>query len=207
MVLYLEQHGQGPRRVAGRKDDRHARIADRDLLAVHRHDVALRLAVRVLVHRLFDHLPIAFTEHDPGAVMVLHQLGATVMVAVGVTDDHVFDGSWVEAELSQSAHDGLLGRIVEKRIDQDDAFTRDESPGRVIFRADEIEVVEHLRGVDVPGFPRRRRTGCDIAAGRGLRRHAETGKRAGEIESGCGLGRRETGLDLVGRLRGSAGNA
>ena len=67
-----------------------------------------------------------------------------------------------------------------------------------ILRADEIEVVEHLGGLGVPGLARRR------GAGRASRPGAVCGgcrarERAGIIEAGRGLCRREMGIDAIRR--------
>ncbi len=171
-----------------------------------RHDVALGLAVRESVDRAFNEFPVRLAHDEARLEAILHQLGAADMVAVGVADDDVFDVGRIEAELLQAADDRFLRIVVVERVDQDDAFARGQRPGRVDLGADEIEIVEHLGRVGVPGGARRRRRRRDIRAGRGLRQRRIAGERAGEVELGRGLGAGQERIDRVGGLlrRGGA---
>ena len=83
---------------------------------------------------------------------------------MGVADDDVFHLARIEAELLQAADDGLLRRIVVQRVDQDDAVAGGQRPGRMNLGADEIEVVEHLGGIGVPGARAGGGGGRDVAA-------------------------------------------
>ncbi len=177
--------------MAGRVHERHARVAERDLLPVGRDDVARGLALRIGVLHLVEPVPIRAAQHDARLEAVLHHARAADVVAVAVADDDGLHVGRIEPELLQAADDRLLRIVVVERVDQDDAFARGQRPGRMDARADEVEIVEHLAGLGVPLRARRRRRRRDVAAGRGLRRDAEADERAGEIESGRCLGRRE----------------
>src|SRR5215467_6007161 len=65
------------------------------------------------------------------------------------------------------------------------------------FRADEIEIVEHLRGLGKPGGAIRRRWRTHVRAWSRLRCDADASERAGEIESRRRLGGRQVGFDRV----------
>src|SRR6267142_643935 len=108
--------------MAGCQHQRHGCVAERDLLIVGRHDIALGPAVRILVDGFLDRIPIGTAHDDAGAETLLHQLGAADMIAVGMGDDDVFHRRGIEPELLQAADDRLLGGVVVEGVDQDDAF-------------------------------------------------------------------------------------
>ena len=97
----------------------------------------------------------------------------------------------IEAELLQPADDQLLGVVGKDRIDEDDAVARRQRPGRVQLPADEIQVVEDLRGFGVPRVARRRAGGVGDVAGQrvgrvlaaALRQQARAGEGAEEVEA------------------------
>src|SRR5712671_2879453 len=183
--------------MTGRQHERHGCVAERYLLIVGRRNVALGFAVWILVDGFLNRIPIGAAHDDSGAKTLLHQLGAADMVAVGMGDDDVFHRGRIEPEFPQGAHDRLLGGIVVERIDQDDALAARQRPGRMDFRADEIEIIEYLRGLGEPGGAVGRRRRTHVRARGRLRRNADTGERAGEIEPRRRLGRRQVGVDGV----------
>src|SRR5262245_26059178 len=87
------------------------------------------------------------------------------MIAVTVTDDGVLDLPGIQSELLQSACNFLFDRIIEDRVDNDDALRGRHGPGRVLQLADEVQVVENLLRIPIPLFSRPSLT----LGGRGLR--------------------------------------
>ena len=55
------------------------------------------------------------------AERVLQELRAARVIAVAVADDHVLDLRRIEPELLQPADHFVLDRVVEDRVDEDDA--------------------------------------------------------------------------------------
>src|SRR5215213_4354568 len=78
------------------------------------------------------------------------------MIAVAVADNRVLDLRRIQSEFLQPVDDLGLDRVVENRIDQDDAVRRVDGPRRIFGLSDEVQVVEHLDRLRVPLFPRRR---------------------------------------------------
>ena len=74
-------------------------------------------------------------------------------------DEDVLDVPRIEAEPLHAADDQLLRVVGKNRIEQDDALARRQRPGRVQFPADEVEVVEHLCRIRIPGVARGRAGG------------------------------------------------
>ena len=139
--------------MARRGDDLNRGVADRELHAVGADGVALRLAARA-VRRLVDGIPIRTAVHEVRRRhLVLKESRAAVVVAVGVRNDDVLDLVDVEAKFPHPACDLVRRRVVEERLEDDDAFAADESPGVVDLGAEEIEVVGDLRGLGVPRGP------------------------------------------------------
>ena len=85
-----------------------------------------------------------------GAVALLHECRALVVVVVAVRDQHIFHVGRIEAHLLEAADDLVLDGVVVERVDEDGAGTGGERPGRVLFRAEEVEVVENLGRLRVP---------------------------------------------------------
>jgi hypothetical protein len=133
---------------------------------------------------------------------VLHQFGAADMVAMGMTNDDVFDVVGIEAELLQTSDDRFVGRVFVKRIDQDNALAGGERPGRMDLGADEIKIVEHLGRLGEPGLARRSRSRRHVAPRCCLRRNANARERAGEIEARRCFRGRQVGFDSVACRRG-----
>src|SRR5262245_1618206 len=67
-----------------------------------------------------------------------------------MADQHVLDRARIEAEGGHALYHLRLDRIVEERIDDDDAFARRQRPRGVNSGADEIEVVEDFVWPRVP---------------------------------------------------------
>src|SRR5688572_32670299 len=88
-----------------------------------------------------------------------------MVIGMRMRDDGVADRRRIEPELLQPTGDLVFDRVVEQRVDQDDALRRRHSPCGVFALADEVEVVEDLHGLRVPG----RAVGCrgDLASAAG----------------------------------------
>jgi hypothetical protein len=73
------------------------------------------------------------------------------MIAVGMTDDHVFDVVRIELQLNKTVDDFRLGCPCKVRVDNDEARAGTQCPGGMLPRAEPIEVVKHLvrRGIPV----------------------------------------------------------
>src|SRR5665213_248333 len=95
------------------------------------------------------------------------------MISMAVADDGVFDRRGIEAERAQSADHFVFDRVVEDRVDEDDALGRRDRPDRVLGLPEEVEVVEHLHRLGVPVVARERRlrggARSGSASGRGSR--------------------------------------
>ena len=85
--------------MARRQKNGDGGIAQGHLLAVGRDDVALGHPARHVV-RLGDGIPVGRAHDDARAIFVLQHLGAFVMIAMAVADDHIFDGGGIEAQAS-----------------------------------------------------------------------------------------------------------
>ena len=203
-VQHREGVGQRARRMAGSEPDGHGRLAERDLHAVGGDDVALRRHRLVPVRILRNQIPVGPAHDDARAVPSLQHLGAADVVAMGVGDDDILDVLRIEAELLHPADDQFLGVVGKDRVEEDDPVARRQRPGRVELAADEVEIVEDLGGLGVPGVTRRRAGGVrDVArhvvAGvfaAALRQQARSDQGAEELEAGRSLGRLQRSLDL-----------
>jgi hypothetical protein len=94
------------------------------------------------------------------------------MVAVTMAHEHVFDVSRIESQFREPAHDFIFDGIGIQRIDHDDPRRRDDRPGGMLARADEIQVVEDFDRLRVP-----------------LRTIRHAGSRQSRAWYGCGLRR------------------
>ena len=80
-----------------------------------------------------------------GIEFLLQVIGAAVVIAMGVADDHVFDVCGIELQLLQSTLDVLLSLAgIIERVDDDDALRGLHRPGAGPVIADEIELVHRL---------------------------------------------------------------
>src|SRR5690606_26293612 len=73
------------------------------------------------------------------------------VVVVAVGDDHIADVLGLQAELADSADNGALDIVLKAGVDEDDAFACGKRPGRRAGVSDEIEIVEHARGLGCRG--------------------------------------------------------
>src|SRR5262245_43253586 len=104
------------------------------------------------------------------------------VITVRVADDHVLDVFWIETELGQSVDDFVFYRIVEQRVDDDDAGRCVDGPCGVLGLPQVIQVVEHLHRLGVPFGPLGRRSrGCRPCP-RGLRGGAFLGRHIQAVE-------------------------
>src|SRR5437667_2311775 len=126
------------------------------------------------------------------------------MIGMSVGDEDILDVLWIETDLLHPAHDQFLGVVGKDRVDENDPLARRQSPRRVNLTADEVEVVEDLRGFGVPAFPRRRTRRVRNVAWHGvvavfataLRQQARSDEGTEKLEPGRSLGRLERGPDL-----------
>ena len=137
-------------------------------------DVALRHAAHGIGRALQRRVPVQRAHDDFRAVPALQERGALVVIAVRVADEHVLDVVRIEAERLHAVDDLGVDRVIEQRVDYDDALARRERPGGVDQRAHEVEVVEHLVGLRVPRRPIGHRT-----------RAGERGRLSGGEVVGC----------------------
>ena len=72
------------------------------------------------------------------------------MIAVGMTDNQVFDVVRIELQLNKPVDDFRFGCPRKVRVDNDEARTRAQCPGGMLPRAKPIEVVKHLVRGGVP---------------------------------------------------------
>ncbi len=88
--------------MAWHRDDQNGGITHGDLHPVGAHHVVLRFASRV-VGRFVDGLPV-FRAVDQvyARDLVLQQLGAAIMVGMGVRKNDIFDLILIQAELLQA---------------------------------------------------------------------------------------------------------
>ena len=168
LVLHGEDVGQRPRRVAGRRDNLHGRVAEGELHALGADDhVARRHAACRGRRPPQRRLPIGRTHDDLGAEALLQFRGALIVVAVRVADDHVLEVARIETERGEALNDFRLGGPGKVRVEEDDARAGLQRPRRVLARAEPIEVVEHLQWRRVPrgAVGRCRRPASPTAAG------------------------------------------
>ena len=74
-----------------------------------------------LLLRPIEQIPVGFRQDHVRAELVLQVLRAAGVIAVTMADDHVLDLRRIEPELLHAADDLVLDRIVEDRVDDDDA--------------------------------------------------------------------------------------
>ena len=142
------------------------------------HEVARRLPARVVA---LDQVPIRRAHQQPRAEALLEQLRAARVIEVTVADEHVTDVGGIKAELAQAADDLVLDRVVEQRVDHDDAVRRRHGPGREFRHADEVEIVEDFLRLGVPALARRIRWRRSVR-GRHGRRHRRRRARAQPVD-------------------------
>ena len=165
-IRHRNERRDRPECVARRDVERQRRVAERELLAVGRHHVPLRLRAGAAI----EQVPVGGGKDDPGPEVILEVLGATRMVAVPVAHNRVLDLRWVESQLLQAADDLVFDRVVEDGVDEDDPGRRRHGPGGEFGLADEVQIVEYLHRFDVP-LRSIRRTGWRPSCWRGrLRR-------------------------------------
>ena len=154
IVPELEQHRDRARGVARHGDDLDRHVADRDHAAVGA--VVLRpVAGRVRDGAGQHARPVALAIDDGDARDGrLGQVGAAIMVAMGVRVDGIANHVGVEAQDPQALVDLSLGRVFEVAVDEDDlAGIGDQRVGVVVPRAEEVEVVADLRRLGIPVLP------------------------------------------------------
>ena len=143
-------------------------------------------------------------HHHLRAVAFLQELRAAGVIQMGMADDDVLDVGRVEADRRQSVHDLVLDRVIEDRVDEDDAVRRRHRPGRVFGHAEEVQVVEDLHRVGVPRLagrygprpaPPGRPGGRDL-----LRLGADAIEQSDMVGPGGQLRRRDVSLDFGRRL-------
>ena len=154
-----------PARVAGRPPDGNGGVAERELLAIFRFQVALGSHRQVPVRELLDEVPVPGVHKD-ALTAILEHFRAADMVAMRMRDDHVLDVACVEPEPLHPADDQLLGVVRVDRVDQNEALARLQRPGRVDLATDEIQVVEDLRRIGVPYVASGHRAGVADKVGR-----------------------------------------
>jgi hypothetical protein len=107
------------------------------------------------------------------------------MVAMPVADDQIFNRRRIQSQLAQPLDDRVLDGVVEQRIDDDETVGRLDGPRAVKLGADEVQIVEYLRGRLIPRVACRhlaRRCRSAAAALRLLSRIANLGKAVVESE-------------------------
>ena len=162
--------------VPGREVERQGRVAERQLLTIGHDQVALR--PRLTLVAAVEQIPVGRRHHHVRLGAVLKELRAAGMIEVAVADDDVLDVRRIESELLQPADHFVLDRVVEDRVDDDDAGGRHDRPRRVFGLPDEIEVVEHFGRLRVPQLasgPLAGRATPSAARGRGAARAPATG--------------------------------
>src|SRR5437667_89679 len=126
------------------------------------------------------------------------------MISMSVRDEDILDVLWIETDLFHPADDQFLGVVGKDRVDENDPLARRQRPRRVNLTADEVEIVEDLRGLRVPGRARRRTGGVRYLARHGgsgvfaaaLRQQTRSDEGAEELEPGRSLGRLDRSPDL-----------
>ena len=175
----------------------HRCIAKRYLHAVRGDDVAFRRHRFVPVGIFRDRIPIGSTHNDSNTVPCLQHLGAPDVIPMSVRDEDILDVLWIEAKLLHPTDDQFLGVVRINRIDENDPFSRRQSPGGVKLTANKIEIVKDLGGLSVPGITRRRASGIrdvrwQVVAqvfAPALRQKTRANQGAEELEAGRRLGR------------------
>src|SRR5262245_60530558 len=72
------------------------------------------------------------------------------MVVVTMADDDVLDRSGIKPHLLQAVRHFVLDRVVEDRVEDDDAVRGRERPRGVLRLSDKVQVVEDLDRFGVP---------------------------------------------------------
>ncbi len=80
----------------------------------------------------------------------LQVAGATGVVAMAVADDHILDLRRIQSELLQPADDRVFHRVVEDRVENDDALGSSNRPCGILDLAYVKEIVEDLDRLGVP---------------------------------------------------------
>src|SRR5215813_6596827 len=136
-------------RVPRREVHRDGRVAERELLPVVGDHVALRLAWQPCAG--LGELPVNLRKNDAGSELLLQVFGATDMVDVGVAYYRIFEPRRIEPKLAQATFHLVGDRIVPDRVDEDDPVRGVHRPSGIFLLADEVEIVEYLYRLDVPG--------------------------------------------------------
>ena len=160
-------------------DQAHRRLAQRDHIAVVRDDVAFRVRRRAAALRPAHHVrPVGLRHDDACAEALLQVARAAEVIVVPVGNDHVADRGRVQGELAQAADDRALDVVVKTRVQQDDPGAGGQCPCRGGPIADEVQIVEDARRLDVQLCGRGGRGGRGGRRG-GFRRRAEGAAQCG----------------------------
>ena len=159
-------HRERPRGVSRRDVELEGRVAQHDDLAILHHAVPggrgvgapLVIPLLRVALALLQELPVRFRHADRCARNLLDPEGATVVVVMGVRDEHVPDLRGVEAELPDVVQKGI-DRFGARRVDEHQPAGRGDQVGADVVRPNVVDVVENLeRDLDVPvaavGAPR-----------------------------------------------------
>src|SRR5204862_6744484 len=90
------------------------------------------------------------SAHDDACAKGLQNPGAFVMVAMAMADEDIFDLTRIHPQLLDAVDDLRLDRVMEKRIDHDEAGARLDHPRVPAVVADPIEIVEDLARLLIP---------------------------------------------------------
>ena len=82
--------------------------------------------------------------------MILQILRAAGMIDVAMTHDDVLDFLRIQSDLRQAIGDFVFNRIIENRIDNDDAVRSVDSPGRILRHPHEVQIIEDLYRLGMP---------------------------------------------------------
>src|SRR2546422_4169361 len=92
-VLYRNKRGDCAKRMTGGQVQSKSRIAESQPLAVGRDHVSFRLWPSAPI--AVQQIPVGGAHDDMRAETILQEFGATRVINVAVTDDHVFNLLWI----------------------------------------------------------------------------------------------------------------
>ncbi len=98
-ILHRDDRRNRSQRVTRCQVQRERGIAERQLLTIGRHDVALRLRPAAGVG--FEELPVRRAHHDTGAEPLLEEPRAGHVIAVGMADEDVPDALRIQPQFHQ----------------------------------------------------------------------------------------------------------
>src|SRR5262245_4008452 len=158
-VLQRNQDRNRARGMTRREVNRQRSVAQRQLHAVRRNHILLRLHL-VRIGADLDSMPIGFGRDEVRVVRILDIFRTPVTIAMSVGEDQIFDLRRIFTELFESIGDQLFLAVIHAGVDQYDSLGGFHRPDGVTeyrrssqgigMAAQPIQIVKYLRRFAVP---------------------------------------------------------